>query len=59
MRQQFVAFFRSGIEADGIIHLIIGAVGHFLVGAVNAGRRGVDEVFHFNVNLRPTPALPV
>ena len=59
MRQQFVAFLCGGIEADGVVHLVVGAVGHFLVGAVNAGRGGIDEVFHLNANLRPTPALPV
>ena len=59
MRQQFVALLRGGIEADGVVHLVVGAVGYFLVGAVNAGRRGIDEMFHFNANLRPTPALPV
>ena len=64
MRQQFVTLLRGSIEADGVVHLVVGRVGYLLVGAVNAGRRGIDEVFYSNVNvnlnlnLRPTPALP-
>lgn len=64
MRQQFVALLRGGIEADGVVHFVVGRVGHLLVGTIDAGRGGIDEVFYSNVNvnlnlnLRPTPALP-
>ena len=44
MGQQFVALLRGGIKRDGVIDLVIGAVGDFLVGAVDAAAAGVDEV---------------
>lgn len=51
MCQQFVALLRGGIEADGVVHLVVGRVGYLLVGAIDAGRGGIDEVLYFNVNV--------
>ena len=44
--QQLVALLGRGVEADGVVHLVIGGVRHFLVGAVDAGRGGVDQMLH-------------
>ena len=46
MRQQLVALLGGGVEADGVVHLVVGGVRHFLVGAVDAGRGGVDQMLH-------------
>ena len=46
MSHQFIALLGSRIEADGIIHLVIGGVRHFLVAAVHAATAGVNQVFH-------------
>ena len=42
--EQFVRLLRGSIEADGVIDLVVGAVGHFLVGAIDAAAGGIDEV---------------
>ena len=49
MCHQFVAFLRGGIEADGIIYLIVRGIGHFLVAAVDAAAAGIHEVFYLVV----------
>ena len=49
MRHQFVALLRGGIEADGIIHLIVRGIGHFLVAPVDAATAGIHEVLHLVV----------
>ena len=49
MRHQFVALLRGGIEADGIIHLIIRGIGHFLVAPVDAAAAGIHKVLHLVV----------
>ena len=46
MGHQFVALLGGGIEADGIVHLVIGAIRHFLVAAVHAATAGVNQVLH-------------
>ena len=44
MGQQFVALLRGGIKRHGVIDLVVGAVGDFLVGAVDTAAASVDEV---------------
>ena len=44
--QQLVALLGGGVEADWVVHLVIGGVRHLPVGAVDAGRGGVDQVLH-------------
>ncbi len=44
MRQKLVALLCGCIEADGVVDLVISAVGHLLVGAVDTGTAGVDEM---------------
>ena len=46
VRQKLVALLGGGVEADGVVHLVIGGVRHFLIGAVDAGRGGVDQMLH-------------
>lgn len=41
---QLVALLGGGIEAHRVVHLVVGAVGHFLVGAVYARATGVDQM---------------
>ena len=41
---QLVAFLRGGIEADGVIHFVVGGVGNLLVATVNATAGGIDEM---------------
>ena len=49
MGHQLVALLRSGIEADGIIHLILRGIGYLLVAAIDGGAAGIDEVLYFVV----------
>ena len=44
--QQLVALLGGGVEADGVVHLVVGGVRHLPVGAVDAGRRGVDQMLN-------------
>ena len=44
--QQLVALLGRGVEADGVVHLVVGGVWHLPVGAVDAGRGGVDQMLH-------------
>ena len=46
VRQQLVALLGGGVEADGVVHLVVGGVRHLPVGAVDAGRGGVDQMLH-------------
>ena len=46
MSHQFVAFLCCGIQADGIVYLVICRVGHFLVAAIDAARTGIDQMFY-------------
>lgn len=46
VRQQLVALLGGGVEAYGVVHHVVGGVRHFLVGAVDAGRGGVDQMLH-------------
>ena len=44
MRHQLVALLRGGIEAHGVVHLVVRGIGHFLVAAVDATAAGIHEV---------------
>jgi len=46
MCQKLVALLRGGVEADRVIHLVVGGVGHLLVAAIDAAAAGIDEVLH-------------
>lgn len=46
MGHQFVALLSGGIEGDGIVDLVVGAVGHLLVAAIDAGGGGIDEMLY-------------
>ena len=46
VRQQLVALLGGGVEADGVVHHVVGGVRHLPVGAVDAGRGGVDQMLH-------------
>lgn len=46
MGHQFVALLGGGIEGDGIVNLVVGAVGHLLVAAIDTGGGGIDEVLY-------------
>ena len=46
MCEELIAFLGGGIEADRVIHHILHGKRHFLVTAIHAARRGIDEVFH-------------
>ena len=37
MGHELVALLGSSIEGDGVVHLVVGAVGNFLVAAIDAG----------------------
>lgn len=46
---QFVALLRSGIEADGVVHLIIRGIGYFFVTSIDAATAGIHEMLHVMV----------
>ena len=50
MGHQFVALLGSGVEADGVVHLVVSRVRYFLVGSVNGGRGGIYQMLHFVVS---------
>ena len=47
VRHELVALFGGGVQRNGVVHLVVGGVGDFLVAAVNAGRACVHEVFEY------------
>ena len=49
MRHQFVALLRGGIEADGVVYLVICGIGHLLVAPVDAAAAGIHKVLHLVV----------
>ena len=46
---QFVTLLRGGVEAHGVVHLVVRRIGHLLVASVDRGTAGVDQVLHFVV----------
>ena len=49
MRHQFVTFLGGGIEADRIVHLIIGGIGYLLVATIDRGTAGIDQMCYLMV----------
>ena len=49
MGHQLVALFRGGVEAHGVVHLVVCRIGHFLVAAIYGRGRGIDQMFHLVV----------
>lgn len=49
MRHQFIALLRGGIEADGIVYLVVCGIGYLLVAPVDAAAAGIHEVLHLVV----------
>ena len=49
MGHQLVALLRCGIEADGIIHLVLRRIGYLLVGSIDTTGTGINQMFHFVV----------
>ena len=49
VRHQLVALLRGGIEAHGVVHLVVRGIGHFLVAAVDAAAAGIHEVLYLVV----------
>ena len=52
MGHQLVALFRGGVEAHGVVHLVVCRIGHFLVAAIYGRGRGIDQMFHLVVAAR-------
>ena len=49
MSHQLVALLGGGVEAYGVVHLVICRIGHLLVAAIDGRGRGIDQMFHFVV----------
>ena len=47
MSHQLVALLRGGVEAYGVVHLVVCRIRHFLVAAIYGRGRGIDQMFHF------------
>ena len=47
MCHQLIALLGSGIEADGVIHLVLRGIGYLLVAAIDGGTAGIHQVLHF------------
>ena len=43
---ELVALLGGGVQADRVVHLVLGAIGHLLVAAVDGGRGSVHQVLH-------------
>ena len=52
MGHQLVALLGGGVEAHGIVYLVVSRVWHFLVAAVDGRGRGIDQMFHLMVAAR-------
>ncbi len=49
VRHQFIALLRGGIEAHGVVYLVVRGIGHFLIAAVDATAAGIHEVLYLVV----------
>ena len=52
MGHQLVALLRGGVEAHGIVYLVVCRVWHFFVAAIDGRGRGIDQMFHLMVAAR-------
>lgn len=46
MCHQLIALLGSGIETDGIIHLVLRGIGYLFVTAIDRGTAGIDQLLH-------------
>ena len=46
MCHQLVALLGSGIETDGIIHLVHRGIGYLFVAAIDGGTAGINQMLH-------------
>ncbi len=51
MGHEFIALFRSRVEADGVVHVVAGPEGHGFVQAVDGGAGGKDQVFDVSMTV--------
>ena len=49
MGHQLIALLGGGVEAHGVVHLVVCRIGHFLVAAIDGRRRSIDQMLHFMV----------
>ncbi len=49
MCHQFISLLCGGIETDGIVNLVISGIWHLLIGSINTGTAGIDEMLYFMV----------
>ena len=52
MGHQLVALLGGGIEAHGVVHLVVCRIRHLLIAAIDGRGRGIDQMFHFVVAAR-------
>ena len=52
MGHQLVALLRGGVEAYGVVYLVVCRIGHLLIAAIDGRGRGVDQMFHLMVTAR-------
>ena len=52
MGHQLVALLGGGVEAHGIVYLVVCRVWHFFVSAIDGRGRGIDQMFHLMVAAR-------
>ena len=52
MGHQLVALLRGGVEAHGVVYLVVCRIGHLLIAAIDGRGRGIDQMFHFVVAAR-------
>ena len=46
MSHKLVALLRGGVEAYGVVYLVVCRIGHFLVAAIYGRGRGIDQMLH-------------
>lgn len=49
MGHQLVALLRGGVEAHGVVYLVVCRIGHLLIAAIDGRGRGIDQMFHLVV----------
>ena len=52
MGHQLVALLRGGVEAHGVVYLVVCRIGHLLIAAIDGRGRGIDQMLHFVVAAR-------
>jgi hypothetical protein len=49
MGHQLIALLRGGVEAHGVVHLVVCRIRHLLVAAIDGRGRGIDQMLHLVV----------